>query len=169
MTIIIGIITIINTANIAIKILFIGKIRVSKFTILFIDKWTKYTKQIDTGKAYKSDFNPNIILSKYNILLNPWGVSPILLKTANSFLLNAILVFIVLNTLVTPINVTKLINPYTSIFIASTILFKSLICSVTFVYWILLFDSVDIWSNILSSLSYFFALSTIYELKLQSA
>ena len=55
---------------------------------------------------------PKNRLSKNNILLNPPLVKPILLKTANSLFLNAILVDIVLKTEVTTIK--ELIHSNTS-------------------------------------------------------
>ena len=86
-----------------------------------------------TGIAYIKDLSPKNKLSKNNILLNPFLVSPILLRTANSLFLSAILVEIVLNTEVTPIKVINPIKPYIRILTTRIILLACFIDSLTLV------------------------------------
>lgn len=92
-------------------------IKFSNTTTLLNARLIKRITTSEIGIPIISDFNPYNKLSYLIILLNPFGVSPILLSTANSFLLKAMEVLIVLNTLVTPIKVTKVIKPYNNILI----------------------------------------------------
>ena len=73
-------ITIINTPITATIMLSNGINNAETVTTPLISFPNKYVINKETGMAYNRDLRPKKILSKYKILLNPFGVNPTLLS-----------------------------------------------------------------------------------------